>query len=242
MYSGKRILAVIPARGGSKGLSDKNILPLCGIPLVAHSVLAARNCAYIDDTVVSTDSPRIAEIAEAYGAWVPFLRPDGLARDTSRTIDSLVYTVGRLKEMGHTYDYLMLLQPTQPYREAFHLTESIEAAADNQWDSLASVSPSPVHPILMRRISGDGLLEPFLAGSSTVRRQDFPPVYHINGSIYINRLDDGFDGSVSLNDNRRPYVMDPRYAVDIDTWEDFQFAEWVLRRAGRGQEGKDGWE
>ena len=94
----------------------------------------------------------------------------------------------------------------------------------------------------MRSISVDVLLEPFLAGSSTVRRQDFPPVYHINGSIYINRLDDGFDGSVSLNDNRRPYVMDPKYAIAIDTWEDFRFAERVLKTAGRGQEGKDGWE
>ncbi|NBI72673.1 acylneuraminate cytidylyltransferase family protein [Clostridiaceae bacterium] len=241
MYAGKKILAVIPARGGSKGLPDKNILPLCGIPLVAHSILAAGNCAYIDEIVVSTDSPRIAEIAEAYGAWIPFLRPDDLAQDTSRTIDSLVYTVERLREMGYTYDYLMLLQPTQPYREAFHLTESIEAIADNQWASLASVSESPVHPILMRRISDDGLLQNFLTGSSTVRRQDFPSVYHINGSIYINRLEDGFDGSVSLNDNRHPYVMDAKYAIDIDTWEDFQFAEWVMGTAGREQEGKNGW-
>ena len=106
MIEGKRVLALIPARGGSKGIKDKNITPLCGKPLIAYSVLAAKNSRYIDDVVVTTDSERIAEIAKAYGAEVPFLRPAELASDTAKTIDAVLHAVKWLEDHQKSYDLL----------------------------------------------------------------------------------------------------------------------------------------
>lgn len=228
MYRHKKILAVIPARGGSKGIPDKNIKELKGIPLIAYSIIAARRCEYLDDIVVSTDSKDIAETARDYGAWVPFLRPESLAQDDSKTIDCLVYTIERLKEMGKEYDYLMLLQPTQPFRRASQLEECIEAMVEKGCNSLVSVTKAGESPVLMRTVGADGRLKRILDMTSTVRRQEFPAVYRVNGSIYINRLDRSFDESVSLNDNEYPYFMDYAYSVDIDTMEDFQVAEKML--------------
>ena len=106
MIEGKRVLALIPARGGSKGIKDKNITPLCGKPLIAYSVLAAKNSRYIDDVVVTTDSERIAETAKAYGAEVPFLRPAELASDTAKTIDAVLHAVKWLEDHHRTYPRL----------------------------------------------------------------------------------------------------------------------------------------
>lgn len=228
MYRHKRILAVIPARGGSKGIPDKNIRELKGIPLIAYSILAAKRCKYIDDILVSTDSANIAETAGHYGAWIPFFRPKNLAQDDSKTIDCLVYTIERLKEMGKEYDYLMLLQPTQPFRRARHLEESIEITVDKGCGSLVSVTKAEESPVLMRTLGEDGRLKRILDMPSTVRRQEFPAVYRVNGSIYINKLGKSFDQSVSLNDNEYPYFMDRAYSMDIDTMEDLKMAERML--------------
>lgn len=228
MYQEQKILAIIPARGGSKGIPGKNIIDLCGKPLMAYSIEQALACPYIDDVVVSTDSERIREVALAYGAQVPFLRPAHLASDTSRTIDALIYTMEELKKEGRTYDYLLLLQPTQPIRKAFHLTEAIETLINSGQSSLVSVSIVKEHPILMRTIDDHGMLHSLLSVSSTVRRQDFPAVYKVNGSIYLNRLDATFHQDTSLNDNVIPYIMDPQYAIDIDSMEDLETAAHFL--------------
>lgn len=224
MYQNQRILAVIPARGGSKGIPGKNTIDLCGKPLIAYSIEQAIACPYVDDVIVSTDSEHIRDVALHYGAQVPFLRPSELATDTSKTIDALLYTVERLKEQGSSYDYLLLLQPTQPIREAFHLTEAIEMLIDSKQTSLVSVSPVKEHPILMRTIDTDGHLLSLLNMPSTVRRQDFPNVYKVNGSIYLNRIDASFHSDTSLNDNLVPYIMDSQYAIDIDSLEDLKQA------------------
>lgn len=228
MYKNKRILAFIPARGGSKGLPNKNILDLCGKPLLCHSIDVAKNCSYIDDIIVSTDSSEIKDIAEFYGATVPFLRPDELSSDTATIIDAMFYTLQRLMKEDVTYDYIMLLQPTQPLRKAEFLEEAIELIIDNDHPSLVSVSPVLEHPILMRTVDKTGALCSLLSTSSTVRRQDFSPVYKVNGSIYINRIDSTFTNSTSLNDNLYPYFMDNTYDIDIDSAEDLEKAREVL--------------
>lgn len=228
MYQGHKILAVIPARGGSKGIPKKNITDLCGKPLIAYSIEQALACPYVDDVIVSTDSETIRDVAQSYGAEIPFLRPADLASDTARTIDALLYTVAELRKMGRDYDYLLLLQPTQPIREAFHLTEAIETLIASGQDSLVSVSAAKEHPILMRTIDAQGKLHTLLPVSSTVRRQDFPPVYKVNGSIYLNRLNASFNETTSLNDNDIPYIMDAQYAIDIDSMEDLELAAHYL--------------
>lgn len=233
MYKDKRIIAIIPARGGSKGIPGKNIKSLMGKPLIAYSIECALESKYIDRVVVSTDASDIAEVAKTYGAWVPFLRPAKYATDTSKTIDSLIYTIDTLREQGDEFDYLVLLQPTQPIRTAPQLDEAIELTIDNNYPSLVSVCPVCEHPILMRTITNDGSLKNLLNISSTVRRQDFPNVYKVNGSIYINQLNDSFNSNTSLNDNLYPYVMTAKESIDIDTIEDFAKAEEYIINLGK---------
>lgn len=229
MYQNKRILAIIPARGGSKGIPGKNIIPLCGRPLLAYSIIAAQQSRYIDNIFVSTDSEDIRKVAEDYGISVPFLRPAELASDTARTIDCMLHVIQTLSGQGEHYDYVILLQPTQPIRKPEWIDGALEQlAACPQADSLVSVCPVTEHPILMRTITKEGTLQSLLSMSSTVRRQDFPDVYRVNGSIYINRINDNFNAATSLNDNTLPYIMDEQYSIDIDSYEDLEKAEHLM--------------
>ena len=188
MINNLKILALIPARGGSKGIKDKNIVDVCGKPLIAYSIDAAKNSKYVDDVVITTDSERIKEVAERYGADVPFLRPAELAADNSKTIDAVIHAVNTLKEVGRNYDILILLQPTSPLRTVKEIDDAIELFINKGCADLASVSKVNEHPILMRKINGDGVMTNLLNLPSTIRRQDMPPIYRINGSIYINSI------------------------------------------------------
>lgn len=230
MYKDQRILAIIPARGGSKGIPNKNITNLCGKPLIAYSILAAQASQYIDDIIVSTDSEQIRDTSVEYGASVPFLRPAALASDTSKTIDCMIYTINELKKQGQHYNCVVLLQPTQPIRTEGMVDEAISLLLDSTEDSLVSVTAVTEHPILMRTITKEGTLKSLLPMSSTVRRQDFPNVYRVNGSIYINRINSHFNSSTSLNDNLLPYFMEESYSVDIDSYEDLKKAETILQQ------------
>lgn len=229
MFQDKRIVALIPARGGSKGIKNKNIRPLAGKPLIAHTVEYAAASGYIDDVVVSTDSEEIANVAKAYGALVPFLRPAALASDTARTIDAVVHAIQTLRTMGRTYDALVLLQPTSPLRTDEDIDRAIEAFYGRGGACLASVSAVSDHPLLIRSIDAEGNLVHLLDANSTCRRQDMPSFYRINGAIYIFRIDD-IDADTSFNDAAIPYVMTEERSVDIDTIGDFEYAEWLLSR------------
>lgn len=222
----EQVLGLIPARGGSKGIPGKNTKNLAGKPLIAYSIEVARECPCIDDVLVSTDSVDIAEVAREYGAWVPFLRPNELASDTAKTIDAVMYTVNRLAKEGREYDYVILLQPTSPLRKS----EDIESAfllARKTGEDVVSVSEVTDSPILIRTCEKDGRLKPLLSGSSTVRRQDMPKYYRVNGSIYVNHISK-LSTETSLNDNRMGYVMPKERSVDIDEMVDFLVAENYL--------------
>jgi CMP-N-acetylneuraminic acid synthetase len=231
MYNNQRILAIIPARGGSKGIPNKNITDLCGKPLIAYSILAAKKSQYIDDVIVSTDSEKIQSIASKHGASVPFLRPNELASDTAKTIDAMLYTIEELAKMGQNYNCVVLLQPTQPLRKPVYIDEAIAKLLDSPYDSLVSVTKVSEHPILMRTITKEGTLQSLLPISSTVRRQDFPDYYRVNGSIYVNRINENLNITTSLNDNILPYVMDTMYSVDIDTMEDLYKAASYIQQS-----------
>lgn len=228
MYKNKRIVAIIPARAGSKGIKKKNIRQLCGKPLIAYSIEVAKQCEYIDTVFVSTDSPEIQTIAEQYGAEVPFLRTKDLASDESKIIDALLYSLHELERLGKKYDYIILLQPTQPIRTVLLLKDIIERVIDQKLSSLVTVCPVEEHPILMRTMDADGNLKPLLHCSSTVRRQDFPAVYKVNGSAYMNLIDENFNENTSLNDNQYGYKMERKDSIDIDTMEDWKQAEQAL--------------
>lgn len=229
LYRNKRFLAIIPARGGSKGIANKNIIDVNGQPLIHYSIGAAKASKYIDKIVVSTDSVEIAEAARKGGADIPALRPETLATDEAKTIDALIHMVEEVRKAGEEYDYLVLLQPTQPLRQGFHIDEAIELMVTRKAKSLVSISKVNEHPVLMRSQNPDGTLNNLLRVNSSIRRQDFPDFYKVNGAIYINRLDETFTKDISLNDNEIGYEMDPKYDVDIDEHIDLEIAKLKLK-------------
>lgn len=228
MYKNNLFLAIVPARGGSKGIPHKNIVHIKGRPLISYTLDAAKQSEYLDEIYVSTDDEEIADVARQQGIKVLY-RPDALATDTSKTIDVLMHAV---KEKGKCYDYTVLLQPTQPMRKAWHIDQAIEETINNNYHSLVSISKVKKHPILIRRVSENHKLVPLLNMSSTVRRQDFEPYYVVNGAIYINKIKELCE-STSLNDNEYGYLMDERYDVDIDDELDLLIFEKMLERNNR---------
>lgn len=218
MYKGKSFIAVIPARGGSKGIPNKNIVEVEGKPLIAYTIESALQSKYLDRIIVSTDSEEIAIVSKDWGAEVPFLRPFRLATDESKTIETVIHL---LEQLESKYDYVVLLQPTQPLRKVVHIDEAIQQAIDKEQSSLLSVSIVQQHPILMRTIDENGSLNSVINGNSTIRRQDFQEVYIVDGTIYINKIDENLTEKTSLNDNKYAYVMQDSY-IDIDNYKDLE--------------------
>ena len=227
MYQGNRILCVITARGGSKGLPNKNLRELCGKPLIAWSIDAARKSLYIDHILVSTDSPQIQKCAMEFGADAPFLRPAELASDTASSVDAVIHAMEQMKD---AYNYIILLQPTSPLRSTTHIDESIEKIICQQADALISVTELEKPIQHQRQLSENGHLIQFMEydKKKLYRRQDFKPVYRINGAIYMIKSstlkeirDFEPQGTIS-------YIMDTRSSVDIDCLEDFLLAEFYL--------------
>lgn len=219
MYREKKFLCVIPARGGSKGIPRKNIVNVYGKPLIQYTIEAALASKYIDDIIVSTDDKEIAEVSICLGIDVPYLRPHHLATDDAKTIDTINHVIEEQKRLGKDYNYVIVLQPTQPLRKGWHVDEAIQKIVRNSLDSLVSVTKVTEHPILMRTIDENDFVKSLLDLNSTVRRQELPDVYKVNGSIYINKVSD-LQSNTSLNDNKLSYIMDKKYDLDIDDDDD----------------------
>lgn len=228
MYNGRRILALIPARGGSKGIKNKNIIDLNGHPLVSYSIRASLESKYVDDTVVTTDSEEIAKVSKKYGANVPFMRPAELATDQARSIDAVLHAVKSLDEADNHFDIMVLLQCTQPLTTATDIDQAIETFFEKGMRGLVSVSPVEEHPLLMRRMDEDGTLESLLGENSTCRRQDMKIYYKVNGCIYINQISE-LSSDTSFNDNPVGFVMDVSHSIDIHEMKDLYLAEYYLR-------------
>ena len=226
MYKNKKILAIIPARGGSKGIKNKNIIDVCGKPLISYTLEAANNSKYIDYVFVSTDSEAIKQVSLKYNANVPFLRDSSLATDTSKTIDAIVFSLKQLEQIGLIFDYLVLLQPTSPLRRENEIDEAIEKIINLNYDSLASVCKLDDNPVLIRTIDNDVLVR-ILNQTSTVRRQDFKDYYVINGAIYINKIST-IDLNTSFNDNELSYIMSKENSVDVDDYDDLEKVKKII--------------
>ena len=229
MYKEHKIVGFIPARGGSKGIPHKNIIDLCGNPLISYTIKAALESKYLDYVMVSTDDTEIAEVSKAYGAQVPFLRPAELALDTAKTLDAVIHGMNALREMGKEFTDVVLLQPTQPLRNAGDIDAAIEKYFSCGCQPLLSVCEVDDHPLLVRTMEGDKLKQ-LLNVSSTCRRQDMPKYYKVNGCIYINRIDE-LNENTSFNDNVIPYLMEKSHSVDIDEMSDLAMAEYYLKNS-----------
>jgi len=229
MINNKKILAIIPAREGSKGLKNKNIASLNGVPLIGYTIKSALQSKYIDNVIVSTDSQKIRLVSLKYGAGVPFLRPKRLATDHAKVITAIVHSIKKLKEMGKEYDIIILLQTTSPLRKVSDIDGAIDFFIKNKYKGLASVTEVIKHPILMRKIGKNNKLIRVLNKASDVRRQDMDKYYYIDGAIYINKISE-INESTSLNDNHLGYIMSQRKLVDIDEAIDLTIAEAIIKK------------
>ena len=228
MYSGKRFLAIIPARGGSKGIPHKNIMDLCGKPLISYSIEAAKRSKYIDYVLVSTDDVGIKEVSMKYGANVPFLRPDKISSDEAKSIDVVLHGIEFLKNQGEKFDYVVLLQPTSPLRTYEDIDSAIELILEKKESSLVSLCQVDENPILMRTIEENNLKPILQFNGDNLRRQDLPTYYIFNGALYINTVEMLLKENAFVNEKSIPYIMEKNKSVDIDTIIDAKLAEYIL--------------
>lgn len=223
------MIAIIPARGGSKGLPGKNIKMLNGKPLIAYAIDAAQKSKYIDYVFVSTDSAEIATIAKQYGAQIPYLRPAELASDTALAVDNYIYNVNRLEEeSGRAIDAFVVLQPTSPLRISEDVDNAIELFMQKGADSVISYTPE-AHPIKWHKyLSEDGRFENIF-DDNILNRQDNRVSYYPNGAVYVFRTAMIRDRKY-YTDKSYAYIMPRSRSVDIDFLEDFEYAEYLLKR------------
>lgn len=229
MIDGRRILAVIPARGGSKAVPGKNIRPLGGRPLLAWTVDAARAAGIFDDIVVTTDHPEIQRVAIDAGAQAPFLRPARLATDTALAVPTIQHATAEMEARSGRYEYVVMLQPTSPLRTPADLVEAMRRLVAEDADGIISVvDVDNWHPMKMKRIKG-GLLEDYEAPPvENPPRQSLPPVYMVNGAIYATRRDVLMERGSFQGRRCLAHVMPPERSVNIDSEVDFFIAERAL--------------
>jgi CMP-N,N'-diacetyllegionaminic acid synthase len=229
------VLAVVPARGGSKGLPGKNIRPLAGVPLLVHSLRAAALTPGVSRCVVSTDSEEIAEIARSHGGDVPWLRPAELAEDTTPTGPVLAHALAAAEaEDGHSYDAVLLLEPTSPCRSPERMVAAIEQLlSDDSLDGVVSVSEPTFNPVAVGvRRQPDGTLGRYAPeAAGTTRRQEAPPFLRLNGNFYVWRSDfvRRMKGAWLEEGAHRGFEIPEREAFSIDDQYEFELIEALVR-------------
>ncbi len=233
MIKGARVLCIVPARSGSKGLPDKNIRPLAGKPLLAWAVGAARASAAIDRVVVSTDSVEYARVATAYGADVPELRPAALAADTAPSSAAVIHMLDTLEQRGEHYDYFVLLEPTSPLTEASDVDAALLdlVTRRDRADAIVGVSELITsHPAFAVRIGADGCLAPYAAASFAhlARRQDVDPVHALDGSLYISDVGVYRQLLSFCHVRTLPHLMPHFKSLEVDDLVDFLCIETIL--------------
>ncbi len=220
-----RILGLIPARGGSKGIPRKNIRDIAGKPLIAWTIDAALSSRLINSVVVSTDDPEISEVALKFGAEVPFQRPTELSTDFTPGIEPVLHALGLLP----SFDAVVLLQPTSPLRSTKDIDNCIELLLQTAAKAVVSVTAAKNHLAWNYQIDSEGRLEPVINSSQITRRQDLPKVYSLNGAIYASHVSFLTEERNFLGKQTLAYVMPPERSVDIDDILDFRIAEMLLK-------------
>jgi len=224
----KKVLAIIPARGGSKRLPRKNILPLGGKPLLGWTIDAANQCEHIDRVIVSTEDAEIAEVSKKFGCEIPFYRPHELSTDETTTLDVVLHLLDELEKADEHYDYVVLLQPTSPLRTAEHISSAFnQLTNNNKASSVVSVCLAEHHPLWCNTLPEDASLSSFMRKEiHNLRSQDLPDYYRLNGAIYICEV-----GVLRSKKTFFPeqgcyaFIMSQEDSIDIDTRDDFNLAQ-----------------
>ena len=227
-----RVLAVIPARGGSKGIPRKNIIKLNGLELIGYTIKAAIESDCLIDIVVSTDDSEIANISRDFGAQVPFIRPKNLASDDAQSAPVIEHALHFMENMrGIKYDAVLMLQPTSPLRTSAHIKESIDSFLSQECDSVVSiVSVGGNHPFRMKRIVGNQLVNYIDQGFWDMRpRQVLPDVYIRNGAIYLIDRDVIVNQHQLIGSKCLGYIMNDIESANIDTPVDLMLAELLIK-------------
>lgn len=217
--------ALIPARGGSKGIPRKNIKSIAGKPLIAWTIEAALRARGIAAVIVSTDDEEIADVARNAGAEVPFLRPPELAKDDTSGVAPVLHALGLLPQ----YDNVLLLQPTSPMRSSSDIEACLALAAERLATSVVSVCEPDSHPLWTYRICADGHMHRLLGDDVPTRRQDLPIVGALNGAMYFANADWLRKTGTLVHADTLAYMMPRERSVDIDTPFDWKFAELLLK-------------
>lgn len=226
-HSHMRCCAIIPARGGSKGIPRKNIRPLAGKPLVAYSIASSLDASLIDRTIVSTDDEEIAHVARQYGAEV-VMRPSELATDKAITELAMMHAVEQLERDGWAVDIVVLLQPTSPLRPGNVVDKCIEKLLDEKADSLLTVCAA--HHFFWEREGGK--VRALYDYECRPMRQDMNPMYEENGNVYVTRRNILMDNRNRLGGNIEMYVMEPEDSIQIDAPFDFWLVEQIMQHRG----------
>ena len=226
-------IAIIPARSGSKGLRDKNIKSLNGLPLLAYSVVAAQRSKIFDEIMVSTDSPEYADIAQKYGANVPFLRSDKTSGDTAGSWDVVREVLNLYYEADKMFDTVCLLQPTSPLRTASDIVEAYDYFIEKDAEGVTSVCEAD-HPLQWTlQLSPAMSMREFRKRIKDQPRQDLDTYYRVNGAIYIRKVTYMEQSAKILQDQEYAYIMERSHSLDIDDEQDFRMAEFFIKDIDR---------
>ncbi len=234
MIEGKRVLAIVPARAGSKGLPGKNVRRLLGHPLLAWPICAARASKFVDRVVVSTDSEQYAQMANAYGGHTPFLRPPALSADQAPSSAAVLHALDALEAAGERYDYFVLLEPTSPLTEGSDIDLAVETLYRQRALADSAVGVSELvsqHPAFVVHIDQKGLAAPYAAAdfSRLARRQDVEPLFALDGSLYLSVVDVYRQRATFCHERTLAHCMPRHKAHEIDDLVDFVCVEAIAR-------------
>lgn len=226
-----KVLGVIVARAGSKGIPGKNLKEINKKPLIQYSIEAAQNSKKLTACIVSTDGADICEFAKSIGADAPFLRPNNLADDVISPIYAVLHAKKFMESQGKEFDAIMMLQPTAPFRTSEDIDGAISLLETTNSDSVISVvDVESYHPARMKFLEGDRLVDPpFCEAYENQRRQELTPMYIRNGAIYLTKKNILENESFKGNDCRG-WVMPWNRSVNLDTVEDILYAEWLIEK------------
>ena len=224
MLADKTILAIIPARGGSKGIKRKNLRMIKDNSLLAHTIRIAKKSRWIDRLIVSTEDDEIMQHAKEAGAEVPFVRPIELAQDETTGVEPILHALTHLPN----YDYVIVLQPTSPLRNASDIDECLNFIITKNAPACVSICQSDIHPQWMFAIDSQQQLQKISSAEMPMRRQDLPLVYHLNGAIYVAKTPWLLQTKTFITNETLAYVMPKERSIDIDNELDLKIAELVM--------------
>jgi len=234
MIKEEKLLAVIPARGGSKRLPKKNILDIAKKPMIAWTIEAAHQSKYIDRIVVSTDDMKTADISVKYGACVPFVRPDELSTDEASSIEVVKHAIDTLCESNDFYEYIILLQPTSPLRTFKHIDSAVDLLVDKNADSIVSVCEVNHPNEWINTLPDDLSMKNFInIDTGKLRSQELSKQYRINGSIYLSKISVLTKQLTFFHDSTYAYVMDTHDSVDIDNKFDYELCNFIANNINK---------